>query len=186
MSKKSVAVEIAGHRYKIRSDSDADSLRSIAADVDRAMQRVREGTGTVDSLDVAILTCLNLAREILALRGQREDSFDDERLHGLIERVESAVPELKAAASDSGTQKPLSGVATTEGTTEGTATVTGQTQPEASSKPPRTLELPSVEVLRESAQASTLTRAAEAADAEVSAEALPEARMAAGGRDRAS
>ncbi|MEE8165428.1 MAG: cell division protein ZapA, partial [Myxococcota bacterium] len=151
MSKKSVAVEIAGHRYKIRTDSDEDSVRSIADDVDRAMQRVREETGTVDSLDVAILTCLNLAREILVLRGQPEDSFEGERMRGLIERVESVVPELKIAASDSGTPKSLSGAGTE------TATVTGQTQPEAASEPPRTLELPGVEVLRESAQLSTST-----------------------------
>jgi hypothetical protein len=139
------------------------------------------------------LTCLNLARQILALRGQREDSFDDVRLRGLIERVESVVPELKIAASGAGTPEPSSGVGTpttegaTEGIAEGTVTVTGQTQPEASTEGPRTLELPSIEVLRESAQASTSTQAAEAVEAEATdAETLPEARMAAGGRDRAS
>lgn len=70
MSKKSVAVRIAGHEYKILTDGDGGSLRQIAADVDRAMKRVRDRTGTVDTLDVAVLTCLNLAREIIDLRDQ--------------------------------------------------------------------------------------------------------------------
>ena len=71
MGKDSVAVRIAGHEYKIRSDGDVDGLREIASYVDRAMARVRERTGTVDTLDVAVLTCLNLAREIKALHEEQ-------------------------------------------------------------------------------------------------------------------
>ena len=66
MSKKSIAVQIAGHKYKILSDGDGESLREIAGYVDAAMNRVRERTGTVDTLDIAVLTALNLAREIIA------------------------------------------------------------------------------------------------------------------------
>ena len=73
MGKDSVAVRIAGHEYKIRSDGDVDALREIASYVDRAMARVRERTGTVDTLDVAVLTCLNLAREIMARHEHRCD-----------------------------------------------------------------------------------------------------------------
>ena len=95
MSKKSVAVRIAGHKYKILSDGDADSLRKVASYVDQAMDRVRERTRTVDTLDVSVLTCLNLAREILALReqerGQKNVAVEDDRMRSLIERVETVL-----------------------------------------------------------------------------------------------
>lgn len=87
-----VSVRIAGHEYKIRGDGDEEGLVRIAGYVDRAMERVRERTGTVDSLDVAVLTCLNLAREILSAREQRSSEGSDEgRLRMLIERVEAVL-----------------------------------------------------------------------------------------------
>ena len=67
-----VPVRIAGHEYKIRSSGDPAQLQQIGGYVDRAMKRVRDRTGTVDTLDVAVLTCLNLGREILALRQRGE------------------------------------------------------------------------------------------------------------------
>ena len=102
--RRSVAVRIAGQDYKIRSDGDEEALVRIAGYVDRAMQHVRERTGTVDSLDVAVLTCLNLSREILALHEHRSSGIADEKLRILIERVESAVgtselADLRGAAS---------------------------------------------------------------------------------------
>lgn len=123
-----VAVRIAGHEYKVRSDGDPDGLREIAGYVDRAMARVRERTGTVDTFDVAVLTCLNLAREILTLREARtpegSTAIEDDKLKSLIEQVE-AVLQVKPAVDET----PPSG-------DEGGAGVT-------------TLELPSVESLRE-------------------------------------
>ncbi|MEM9177125.1 MAG: cell division protein ZapA [Myxococcota bacterium] len=154
-----VAVRIAGHEYKIRSDGDPQGLKEIAGYVDRAMARVRERTGTVDTFDVAVLTCLNLAREILALRESRtpegSTAIEDEKLRALIEQVESALiakPAGLGAAPDAASESDESGNA-------GGAT---------------TLELPSVESLRERDEAD---------DAE-GGHATP--RVAAGGRDRAS
>lgn len=132
-----VAVRIAGHEYRIRSDGNGDALREIAGYVDRAMQRVRERTGTVDTLDVAVLTCLNLAREILALHEERTPEgaavVEADQLRGLIDRIEAIVPE--AVAREHG--------ATTA--SEGTAE---SAQPGATSVA-RTLELPAREALRE-------------------------------------
>ncbi|MCA9505886.1 MAG: cell division protein ZapA [Spirochaetaceae bacterium] len=163
MSKPSVGVRIAGHDYRIRSDADPDALREIAGYVDRAMARVRAQTGTVDSFDVAVLTCLNLAREILALHDRRlDDAVDAERLRGLIERVESA---LGWEAASLEVEQPEA------------ARESAEPRPES----PRTLELPSLDSLRE--------RSAERGDA-VEDPGLdvvaPPARVAAAGRDRAS
>jgi cell division protein ZapA (FtsZ GTPase activity inhibitor) len=146
MSKRSVAVEIAGQSYRIRSDADAASLHRLAAYVDRAMERVRVGTGTVDSLDVAVLTCLNLAREILSLRDREQNAGlpGSRDLRALIERVEAALPsqsqseiDREGAAASATSPPPASG---------------GASDPDASSgSPARTLELPTVESLRDRA-----------------------------------
>ena len=162
MSKKSVAVRIAGHNYKILSDGDADSLRKVASYVDQAMDRVRERTRTVDTLDVSVLTCLNLAREILALRDQKNVAVEDERMRSLIERVETilgreSVAEARSVESDRSQAE-------------------GEERESA-----RTLDLPSVESLRDRATASSDASAADSTEAPI-----PEARVAAGGRERAS
>ena len=124
-----VAVRIAGHEYKIRSDGDPDGLKEIAGYVDRAMARVRERTGTVDTFDVAVLTCLNLAREILALREARtpegSTAIEDDKLRSLIEDVEAAL-----------IVRP-----TTDGVEEAA--------PATEERGATTLELPSFESLRE-------------------------------------
>lgn len=94
LGKRSVIVRIAGHEYRIRSDADEEWLQRVAASVDDAMRRIREHTSTVDSLDVAILTSLNLARELLQLReeGAASAGSDPAALRELIELVESELP----------------------------------------------------------------------------------------------
>ena len=180
MGKESVAVRIAGHEYKIRSDGDAASLREIASYVDRAMARVRERTGTVDSLDVAVLTCLNLAREILALHGQQTPSgavaIDEEQLRGLIQRVESSI----------GRDRPGGSARNDSEDRQGSRTVAEAT-PRSDDGAAKTLDLPSVEALRERTSPRTSPKPLAGGGVEPSGAARePEARVAAGGRDRAS
>jgi len=97
LAKRSVSVRILGQEYRIRSEADEDWLQRVAGHVDAAMSQVRERTGTVDTLDVAVLTSLNLAREVLALRARLEDEpsgesqLGDDRLRALIELAEKAV-----------------------------------------------------------------------------------------------
>lgn len=185
MSKKSVAVRIAGHDYKILSDGDSASLQQVASYVDHAMNRVRERTGTVDTLDVSVLTCLNLAREILALRQEKNESVEDDRMRSLIERVETvlggehssgAVADHDAAMITDDTGAEVVDVADSKDGSQHTSTRDSDDLDSA-----RTLDLPSVESLRER------TTAASGARGEASAEdSMPEARVASGGRERAS
>lgn len=159
-ARRVVAVRIAGHEYKIRSEADEDGLIRIAGYVDRAMQRVRERTGTVDTLDVAVLTCLNLAREILALHEERGGAVGDEKLRSLIDRVESV---LGAHGSKARADA---------------AAATGTGSPE---ERPRTLDLPGVEDLRDHMPVQSGT-ASDPAKRSIDPE-VP-VRVAAGGRDR--
>lgn len=93
MSKRVVAVQISGHEYRIRSEVDEAHLQRVARLVDAAMDQIRSRTGTVDTLDVAVLTSLNLARELLALKERDADSGlgDAARLRGLIELLETGL-----------------------------------------------------------------------------------------------
>ena len=92
MSKRSVAVRIRGKEFRIRSDADEASLRRIAGYLDETMAEVEQKTGTVDSLGVAMLTALNLAREVVELRGERGGAeVEPGRLRSLIELAESAL-----------------------------------------------------------------------------------------------
>ena len=98
--KRSVAVQIGGHEYRILSDADEAWLHQVAGHVDDAMQRIRERTGTVDSKDVAVLTALNLAREVVTARelaAAASANIDAARLRAIIELAESPVTNLPPA-----------------------------------------------------------------------------------------
>jgi len=103
--KRSVEVRIAGREYRIRSDADPAWLQQVARQVDEAMTLIRDRTETVDTLEVAVLTALNLAREILLLReqlavareaeivagGRDARAASPDSLRALIELAESAL-----------------------------------------------------------------------------------------------
>lgn len=95
--KRVVVVTVMGHEYRIRTDADETALRQLAEFVDTRMRQVTARTGTVDSLDVAVLASLNLGRELLGLRQQLHRTggrvAEEERLRGLIEFAESALVE---------------------------------------------------------------------------------------------
>ena len=94
-SKRGVAVRIRGQEFRILSDDDEGWLQRVAGYLDETMATVEERTGTVDSHDVALLTALNLARELVELREKtpatRKQAPSDERLQRLIELAESAL-----------------------------------------------------------------------------------------------
>ncbi len=86
----SVPVEIRGKQFRIRSDEDPEALQRIAKYVDATMEKVERRTGAIDSLDVAILTALNLARELVLARDQ-SGQLPDDRLRALIDLAESGL-----------------------------------------------------------------------------------------------
>ncbi len=86
----SIPVEIRGKQFRIRSDEDPKALQRIAQYVDATMEQVEQRTGAIDSLDVAILTALNLARELVLAREQ-SGNLPDERLRALIDLAESGL-----------------------------------------------------------------------------------------------
>jgi len=95
--RRSIAVRILGHEYRIKSDADEESVQRVARYVDETMVRIRERTKTVDSLDLAVLAALNLANDLLAHRNGTEApagaGLDATRLRALIDLAESALAE---------------------------------------------------------------------------------------------
>lgn len=84
------------------STDEEGTLQRVASYLDETMSIVETRTGTVDSLDLALLTALNLAREIIDYREGRGSQpagvgVDTERLRSLIELAESALQPESAA-----------------------------------------------------------------------------------------
>jgi len=61
-------VTIFGRTYHLRGNEDPAYLDKLAAVVDRKMREVAEGSGTADTLKVAILASLNIADDYLETR----------------------------------------------------------------------------------------------------------------------
>ncbi len=90
--RRSVAVRVRGREFRILTDGDEDRLQRVAGLVDQTMGRVERQTGAVDTLDVALLAALNLARELLELRESGTPAgMDADRLRSLVEQAESAL-----------------------------------------------------------------------------------------------
>ena len=95
---KSVTIRIRGQEFRIRTGDDDAFLQRVALYLDETMATVEEKTGTVDSLQLAILSALNLARELVDIREGRAPGgsqtgaapgVDSARLQSLIELAES-------------------------------------------------------------------------------------------------
>ena len=78
--RRPVRVKINGKEYGVVTDRDEPWMHRVAAQVERAMARVRDQTETVDSLDVAVLTALNLAQNLMILRDEGIAPSEAERL----------------------------------------------------------------------------------------------------------
>lgn len=91
-ARRSVPVRIRGKEFRVLTEGDEAALQRVAGLVDQTMARVEKHTGAVDTVDVALLTALNLARELIALRERDETpGFDPDRLRALVLRAESAL-----------------------------------------------------------------------------------------------
>ena len=63
-----IPVQILGKEYMIRGEAeDAPGIQRAAAVVDDTMAKIRERTGRVDSLEVAVLAALNIANHLVSL-----------------------------------------------------------------------------------------------------------------------
>lgn len=66
--KRSVAVQIAGQRYVLRSDEDDETVQRLATFVDARIKNIQKQTRTVDTQMVAVLAALQIAEDLFAER----------------------------------------------------------------------------------------------------------------------
>lgn len=91
-AKRSVAIRVLGQEYRIRSDAHPTELQRVADLVGETMERLRDRTGAVDTRDLAMMTAVNLARDLLAERAARRGAAETvPRLRALADRVEIAL-----------------------------------------------------------------------------------------------
>lgn len=90
--KRSVSIRVLGQEYRIRSDAQPNELQRVADLVGETMGRLRDRTGAVDSRDLAMMTAVNLARDLLAERSlRRGGAATSPRLRALADRVEAVL-----------------------------------------------------------------------------------------------
>lgn len=71
--KKSLTVEVAGQRFKLRTDADEAYVKSLARYVTERIEEAKQGSGTVATQSLAILAALNIADDLFQTRrGEQE------------------------------------------------------------------------------------------------------------------
>ncbi len=66
-----VEIRVFGQTFTVKSDSDPSHIREVAQYVNGKMDEIVKRTRTVSSLNVAILTALNIADDLLREREKR-------------------------------------------------------------------------------------------------------------------
>jgi cell division protein ZapA len=89
MEKRSIEVEIFGHRYTLKSEFPEAQVERVAEYVDGKMREVAKGTSSVDSLHIAILTALNIAQDYLQEKGNQEELL--QRIKDKADRLEEFI-----------------------------------------------------------------------------------------------
>ena len=87
-----VTVDIAGHRYPVRSSLEPAYVTELAAYVDQKMRTASDAAPTADMLGLAVLVALNLADE--CFRARQQQSSSDGVLNERALRLEQLVDEV--------------------------------------------------------------------------------------------
>ena len=80
-----VEIKIMGQTYTVKTDAEEEYIQEVARYVNEKMDEVLKKTKSVSTLNVAILTALNIADDLLKER---------ERRRGLLQEVEKKSKDL--------------------------------------------------------------------------------------------
>lgn len=72
-----VEVNIFGHDYTVKTDSETEYIQKIASYVDKKMSEIVRDTKTVSTLNVAILAALNIADEFFKEMQKRGELIEE-------------------------------------------------------------------------------------------------------------
>ena len=74
MEKIKTTVRIGGKEYTVSGKDPEEYMHRVAIYVDRKMAQIEEANNNLSTTMLAVLTCLNVADELLKLQGRTEDS----------------------------------------------------------------------------------------------------------------
>ena len=85
-----VEIKVFGQTYTVKTDEEEDYIRRVAQHVNEKMEEVLRKTRSVSTLNVAILTALNIADDLLRERDKREALVKEVQIksRNLVEQIE--------------------------------------------------------------------------------------------------
>ena len=85
-----VEIKVFGQTFSVKTDSDEDHLQAVAQYVNEKMEEVLKKTKSVSSLNVAILTALNIADDLLKEKEQRKALLREveDKSKDLVEKID--------------------------------------------------------------------------------------------------
>lgn len=84
-------VRVLGRELSVKSSASAEKVQSVETFVNARLQEIGAALKSADAQLVLTLALLNTAEELLDLRSAQErDTSLDDRLHGIIEKLEKA------------------------------------------------------------------------------------------------
>lgn len=90
-------IKIYGKTYSLKSSSSEVDAEEVAAYVDSRMKELAGSSSKASTLDLAILTALNIAMELMELKhstGARED-VDGEKIRQLVEALDKELQHVE-------------------------------------------------------------------------------------------
>ncbi len=95
---ESIKINIYGRKYNVKSDSFSVDPHEVASLVDSKMLELSETGAIKSTADLAILSALNIAQELLEMRTKAGENSEnsEKRIDELIGTLEKGVEKLKA------------------------------------------------------------------------------------------
>jgi cell division protein ZapA (FtsZ GTPase activity inhibitor) len=91
MEKRTINVEILGLHLPIKTTQSPAEVDRVVKTLRGRIDEIQKGSLAVDSLRVAVLAALDLARELVAVKAELDElkDFTSERTLALVERLEA-------------------------------------------------------------------------------------------------
>jgi cell division protein ZapA len=92
--KKSVSLKIYGKVYQVKTDQDPAKLNLLADFVEKKMKEISDSTTVQSTMDVAILTLLNMAKDLYDSETSREELEKnvEEMANRSLEKIQNEIP----------------------------------------------------------------------------------------------
>jgi len=85
-----VEIKVFGQTYTVKTDAEEEYIQEVARYVNEKMEEVLKKTKSVSTLNVAILTALNIADDLLREKEKRTDLLRDveAKSRDLVEKID--------------------------------------------------------------------------------------------------